>query len=594
MKKDMKNNKQRLSIVMVGHVDHGKSTILGRLLSEAGALPKGKLEQIKEYCRTNAREFEYAYLLDALKEEQAQGITIDSARIFFKLEDKEFICIDAPGHVEFIKNMVTGASRADAAFIVIDAKEGIKENSRRHGYLLSFLGVKQVVVLINKMDIIDYSEEQYRNIAENFDSFLSGLGIKPLEYIPVSGRNGDNLVSLSDMTPWYSGPSVKEAFLAFSNYSTRLEYPFRLPVQDVYKFTRLGDNRRIIAGTVETGTLKKGDHVKVFPSGAESTVANIETLYPPGPDEVSAGIATGITLTDSIYVKRGELLAKEEDPPSVAYSFRVSLFWLAPQPLIKEKKYILRLNASREAVYLTDIISVVDSSELSTESNRDYIGQYDISECILSTVKPVAFDLYSSNPYTGRFVIIDQYEISGGGVILETIGSSHIDKHVDMRESAWRKNQISPICRGQRFSQKPQVILFTGKNLEELDRYAKELGKRLFNKGWNSYYLAMDNLLRGIDYDILSSDREEHLLRLGELLRLLYDTGLVVLTVIVDADIYEIELLKKISQPAKLMIIDTDSNLPANMSDFKLERNADISVLDGLLRKKSIIEEYNI
>ena len=245
--------REQMNVVIVGHVDHGKSTVIGRLLADTGALPDGRLEQVRDLCRRTARPFEYAFLLDALKDQQAQGITIDAARCFFKSASRDYIIIDAPGHVEFLKNMVSGASRAEAALLVIDAKEGVRENSRRHGFLLSMLGIPQLVVLVNKMDLAGYDAGAFQRIRTEYEAFLQGIGVRAQAFVPVSDFHGDNLVTPSEAMPWYDGPSVLQVIDGFTRAAPPAERPFRLPVQDVYKFTEDGDDRRIFAGTVAAG-----------------------------------------------------------------------------------------------------------------------------------------------------------------------------------------------------------------------------------------------------------------------------------------------------------------------------------------------------
>jgi bifunctional enzyme CysN/CysC len=224
-------SKEFFKIVIVGHVDHGKSTIIGRLLSDTGSLPEGKLEQVKETCRRNSRPFEYAFLLDALKNEQKQGITIDMARCFFKTKKRNYLIIDAPGHIEFLKNMVTGAARAEAALLVIDANEGIKENSKRHGYILSMLGVKQIAVIVNKFDLVEYSRDVYEQIKEEYSKFLENIGVKPLSFIPASGRLGDNMIEKSPSIPWFDGPTILEQIDLFIQKPEKENQPFRMPVR---------------------------------------------------------------------------------------------------------------------------------------------------------------------------------------------------------------------------------------------------------------------------------------------------------------------------------------------------------------------------
>ncbi|MCK5687042.1 GTP-binding protein, partial [bacterium] len=265
-----------LNIVFAGHVDHGKSTVIGRMLADTGSLPKGKLEQIKESCRKNSKPFEYAFLLDALKDEQSQGITIDSARCFFKTESREYQIIDAPGHIEFLKNMVTGAARADAAILVIDAEEGVKENSRRHGYLLHMLGIRQAIILVNKMDLVDFNQEVFDRIVDEYSDFADEIDLKVNSFIPVSGMTGDNIISGSKKMNWFSGKSMLDSLEDFDSVSTMINGPLRMPVSDVYKFTRSGDNRRIIAGTIFSGSIKVGDDIIFYPSGKKGKVKTLE------------------------------------------------------------------------------------------------------------------------------------------------------------------------------------------------------------------------------------------------------------------------------------------------------------------------------
>ena len=262
----------RMNIVIVGHVDHGKSTLLGRLYADTGSLPEGKLEKIQGICRQQGKEFEYAFLFDAFLEEQQQGITIDTARTFFSWEGRQYIIIDAPGHKEFLKNMVSGAARAEAALLVIDALEGVKEQSKRHGLLLSMLGVSQVNVVVNKMDLVNYREDIFRGIEKEYREFLAQLKVVPQFVIPVSAKQGDNIANPSAQTPWYEGPTVLESLARFSSDAARQHESLRFPIQDVYKF----DARRILAGRVATGTIKVGDRVVFAPSNKSAIVQTIE------------------------------------------------------------------------------------------------------------------------------------------------------------------------------------------------------------------------------------------------------------------------------------------------------------------------------
>ncbi|HWN67184.1 MAG TPA: GTP-binding protein, partial [Haliangium sp.] len=271
--------RETMNVVIVGHVDHGKSTLVGRLLADTGTLGDGKLEKIRAVCKQQGKVFEYAFLLDALEEEQGQGITIDSARVFFRTERRDYIIIDAPGHIEFLKNMVSGAARAEAAVLLIDAKEGVRENSRRHGYLLSMLGIKQIVVAVNKIDLLGYEREAFEGIVREYRAFLGEVGVEPTHFVPISAREGDFVATRTPNLAWFDGPTILEAMDGFAKKRPSGELPLRMPVQDVYKFNERGDDRRIIVGRVESGTLRMGDRVMFSPSYKTTTIESVQTFH---------------------------------------------------------------------------------------------------------------------------------------------------------------------------------------------------------------------------------------------------------------------------------------------------------------------------
>jgi bifunctional enzyme CysN/CysC len=412
----------RMDIVIVGHVDHGKSTVIGRLLADTGSLPDGKLESIREYCARNSRPFEYAFLLDALKDEQAQGITIDTARTFFKSAKRDYVIIDAPGHIEFLKNMVTGAARAEAAVLVIDAKEGIQENSKRHGYLLSMLGIKQIVVAVNKMDLVDYSRQAFEDIRDEYVAFLARIGATPRFFVPLAAFPGENMVGPSDKMPWYKGPDLLSAVDAFEKAPSKDAQPFRLPVQDVYKFTAGGDDRRITSGRVESGTVRVGDKVIFYPSGKGSTVKTIEVFNAAPREAVEAGWSTGVTLASQLYVGRGEIMARADEPaPQVSDRIRTNIFWMGRAPLRMGKDYLLKLGTAKVPARLEHINYKIDASETGGDGTTDMVERHDVADCVLQLRKPIAFDPTASLEATGRFVIVDDFEIAGGGIIREAL-----------------------------------------------------------------------------------------------------------------------------------------------------------------------------
>jgi len=542
-------DRRDMSIVIVGHVDHGKSTIIGRLLADTGSLPQGKLEQVREMCRRNSKPFEYAFLLDALKDERDQGITIDSARVFFKTALRRYIIIDAPGHVEFLKNMVTGASRAEAALLVIDASEGIRENSKRHGYMLSMLGIRQITVLINKMDLVNYDERAFLELKEAYEQFLESINVRASSFIPVSGMHGDNIALRSPAMPWYRGKTVLETLDGFSNQPLPVNKPFRMPVQGVYRFTENNDRRRIIAGTVETGRLSVGDTVVFYPSGKQSRVKTIEAFNAPLPKTVEAGQATGFTLEEQIYVRRGEIAAHAGEPrPRVTTRLRANLFWLGKSPMTKDKRYILKLGTARAGARLSEILHVLDASDLRS-LDKEKIDPHDVAECILELETAIAFDTNDAIPQTSRFVIVDGYEISGGGIIQEALEDkqSWVREKVLVRNARWERSEISPEERAEKYNQKATLILITGRRDAGKKPTARALEKRLFRDGKFVYFLGIGNLLYGVDADLKWSSnnhREEHIRRLAEVANVMLDAGMILIVTATELTQDDIDLMR--------------------------------------------------
>ena len=382
-----------MNIVIVGHVDHGKSTVVGRLLHDTGSLPDGRIEQVRRNCERSGKPFEYAFLIDALRDEQAQGITIDAARVFFRSARRRYIIIDAPGHVEFLKNMISGAARAEAAILVIDAREGVRENSRRHGFMTAMLGIRQILVVVNKMDLVGYDQSVFAAIHEEYAAFLAEIQATPLGFVPVSGRHGDNLVAPSPRTPWYDGPPLLERIDALDSAGPETEHALRLPVQDVYKFPVRGDDARIIAGTITTGRVAVGDTVEFLPSGKRSRVRSIEGFEIPPTREAAAGAATGVTLTEELYVRPGEVMYRVgEAMPRVGTTFRANLFWLDRNPLVRGRRYLLKLASTRVTVHVKEIVQVLDADTLERTNAKQHVGRHEVAECVLETHKPIAFD----------------------------------------------------------------------------------------------------------------------------------------------------------------------------------------------------------
>jgi bifunctional enzyme CysN/CysC len=595
--------REQMNIVVVGHVDHGKSTVIGRLLADTGSLPQGKLAQVKAMCEHSARPFEYAFLLDALKEEQAQGITIDTARCFFKTEKRDYIIIDAPGHVEFLKNMVSGAARAEAALLVIDAHEGIQENSRRHGYLISMLGLRQLVVIVNKMDLVDYDRSLFDSVSTEYSAFLGHLGIKPLAFIPISARNGDNLAIHSDTMPWYAGRTVLEHVDAFAKQDDERHKPFRMPVQDVYKFTEAGDDRRIIAGTIETGEISVGDPVVFMPSAKKSAIVSIEGFYIPGGQTVSAGNATGFTLKDELYLPRGEIMCRAHDRlPLVDTRLRANIFWMARAPMVRDRKYKLKIATARVTVRLVEVLSSIDATDLSSSKGKQQVDRHDVAECVLETTRPIAFDPIDDIQATGRFVVVDNYDIAGGGIIIAGMSDkrSVIDDHIHKRERHWDTGMVTSADRQRLFGHKAKFIVITGG--AGGGPIAKQLERRLIDSKNAAYYLSPANLAEGLDADVLDEQeqREEQIRRLGELARILTDSGMLFITALGDADGYDLGLLARLTAPNEFLHVSLNGRAEINGGEGRIVLESDIAPTDavdrifGKLTREEIIPEYVI
>lgn len=596
-------NNQQMSIVVTGHVDHGKSTVIGRLLADTHSLPQGKIEQVKADCAKNSKPFEYAFLLDALKDEQTQGITIDSARCFFKSKKREYIIIDAPGHIEFLKNMVSGAARAEAAILVIDAKEGVRENSRRHGYVIGMLGIKQIAVCVNKMDLVDYDKDTFDRIVDEYSQFLKHINLQPKCFIPASGREGETIVSASSKMPWYQGPTVLEALDNFEKEQIDLAKPFRFSVQDIYKFTAEGDDRRIIAGRPETGSVSVGDEVIFLPSRKRSRIATIEGFNTAKQKSVGAGQSTGFTLDTQIYIKPGELMCRtDQSQPTLSSQLKVNIFWLGRHPMIKSKRYKMKLAGTRMPVWLREVNTVLDASKLTTETNRQQVERHDVAECIIETLKPVAFDTVYEVAQTSRFVIIDNYEIAGGGSILGTaeMTTDRIGEHVRRREQNWEHSDLTPGMRAGRYGQRSALVLITGPAETGKGSLGRALETHLFNSGRYVYYLGISNSLLGIDADIKDvGERDEYLRRLGEISHLFTNAGVILITAISDLDDYELEMIETLNQPNECVVINVGENrFTRKKVDLEVtdatDRDAALRKIKQLLQSKAYLIEYQV
>ncbi|VAX16677.1 Sulfate adenylyltransferase subunit 1 / Adenylylsulfate kinase [hydrothermal vent metagenome] len=417
--------KERMNIVIVGHVDHGKSTLVGRLLADTESLPKGKLDFVKKQCEKNSKPFEYAFLLDALVDEQNQGITIDTARVFFESSRREYIIIDAPGHIEFLKNMISGAARAEAALLLIDADEGIAENSRRHAYMLSLLGIKQIAVVVNKMDLVDYNQNVFNKIKLEYTKYLKSISIEATNFIPISAREGINLIDISPLTDWYEGASLLEIVDSFTKEKTLDEKPLRMYLQGIYKFDGHKNKKRIYAGSINSGKVNIGDRIGFLPSGKSSIVNSVEIYNKSGITSAKTGQAIGLTLKEEIYVNETDLVYKlDERNPEFSDRVLANIFWMSNDPLRSGKSYKLKIGTQQFDVLIEQIQNVLHTADLDKVNSNELVNKHEAAKCVLKLRNRIPFDLVEQNVHTSRFVLVDKFDIVGGGMIIKNMEDS--------------------------------------------------------------------------------------------------------------------------------------------------------------------------
>ena len=402
-----------LSFVIVGHVDHGKSTLIGRLLYDTESLPPDKIEEVKKASADQGRQTEFAYLLDHLEEERKQGITIDTTQVFFKTDKRRYVIIDAPGHVEFVKNMITGASQAEAAVLIVDVAEGVKEQTKRHSYMLSLLGLNQVVVVINKMDLVDFSQEHFNKVRKDISQWLQSIGVQPLLYIPISAINGDNIAAKSDKMPWYTGPTFLESMDTLKNKQPAVDKDLIFPVQDVYKV----DEKRINAGRVEAGTIKQGDKIKILPIGQDTTVKSIEKFLE-NTTEAVAGESIGITTSDSVFLDRGNIICGPDKEPLLTDTINASMFWMSKQDFNQDQKLQIRCATQQTSCKVQNIKRRINSSTLEViAEDSDVVKNLEVAKVTIKTKKPVCIKDFNDVQELGRFVLVRDENICAGGII---------------------------------------------------------------------------------------------------------------------------------------------------------------------------------
>ncbi len=554
---------EQLKIVIVGHVDHGKSTFVGRLFHDTASLPEGKLDQLRKVAERRGVPFEWANLMDALQAERDQNITIDTTQIWFHTPKRQYVIIDAPGHKEFLKNMVTGAAHAEAALLLIDAQEGIQENSRRHGYLLHLLGIRQIAVLVNKLDLVGFSADRFHAIETEYRAWLRNVGVEPRIFLPLSAREGDNVARRSPQMPWWKGPTVLEALDAFEVAAPAENQSLRFPIQDIYRF----DERRILAGRVESGTLRVGDRLTFFPGNKSSVVKTIERWNAPSSDLASTGESIGITLTEQLFVERGNVAAHDSAPPLELNHFKARVFWLGREPLRPGRKYRLKLATQEAECEIQSIDRVLDASTLATlpaANGKPAVGRHEVGELTVRTRKLIAFDPVSQLVPTGRFVLVDGFDVAGGGIVVDDVYPRRtLSTDLKAENLFWSHGKVTHAHRTRRNGHPGVVVWLTGLSGSGKSTLATELERELFHAGKHAYVLDGDNVRHGLNSDLGFSprDRKENIRRLGEVAKLLADAGVITITAFISPYREDRDLARRMMAPGRFVEVYVNAPL---------------------------------
>ncbi|HVM79348.1 MAG TPA: adenylyl-sulfate kinase [Stellaceae bacterium] len=521
-----------LKLVVVGHVDHGKSTLIGRLLHEMEALPAGKAEELKRVSERRGVPIEWSFALDTFQAERDEAVTIDTTRFWLRLPERDVVIIDAPGHREFLANMVSGAAGAEAALLVVDASEGMREQTRRHAYLLRLLGLQQVAVVVNKLDLVGFSETRFRSLEREARDFLGEIGVVPRLVLPISARHGDNLRTLSPNMPWHRGPTLIEALQAFEGGISGAAQPLRLPIQDVYR----QDDRRILVGRIESGHLVVGDRLLFSPSNKLARIKALEAWPGPEPAHASAGQSVGITLDRPLFVERGEIASHPEDAPPLSNVFHATLFWLGAEPLAAGRTYRLHLATAEAPVTVERVEHVIDTDSLAP-SVSETVQRDQVAEVILRSRALLAIDEHGRLPRTSRFVLRANGDTIAGGL-------ASLRDYPDQRRSITvRAENVTPVshkvtadARAERIGHRGGVLWFTGLSGAGKSTLAMAVEQHLFRKGYSVYVLDGDNIRSGLNANLGFSpeDRVENIRRVGEVAALFADAGILCITAFIS------------------------------------------------------------
>jgi bifunctional enzyme CysN/CysC len=574
--------KSLLRFITCGSVDDGKSTLIGRLLYESKMLFEDQLAAIERDSKkwgTQGGDIDFALLVDGLAAEREQGITIDVAYRFFSTDRRKFIVADTPGHEQYTRNMITGASTADVAVILIDARRGVLTQSRRHSYLVSLIGIKKVVLAVNKMDLVDYSEQRFNEIVESYGQFARQIGLSDITPIPLSALKGDNMLEPSPHTPWYHGPTLMAFLETCEVDESRLQTtPFRMPVQWV---NRPNLDFRGFAGQIAAGMIKPGDRVRVLPSGRESTVARIVTLNGDLPMAV-AGQSVTITLTDEIDISRGDILATKQAPPEVADQFEATVVWMSDEPLLPGRPYLLKVGSQTVSATVTEPKYKVNVNTMEHLAAKK-LELNEIGVVNLAFDRPIAFDPYTVNHDTGGFILVNRLTNNtvGAGMLHFALRRSHNIhmQHVD----------VDKVARAASKGQRPGVLWFTGLSGAGKSTIANLVEKKLHAIGRHTYLLDGDNLRHGLNKDLgfTEADRVENIRRVAEVTKLMVDAGLIVMTAFISPFRAERAMARSLVAEGEFIEIHVDTPLEvAEDRDvkglYKKARRGEISNFTGI------------
>ncbi len=547
--------KSMLRFITCGSVDDGKSTLIGRLLWDSKMIFEDQLAALEADSKrvgTQGQEIDYALLLDGLQAEREQGITIDVAYRFFSTDKRKFIVADTPGHEQYTRNMVTGASTADVAVILIDARKGILTQTRRHSYLVSLVGIRNVVLAINKMDLVDYAEETFQRICAEYRDFASELGFEEITSIPLSALKGDNIIEHSEQTPWYAGPTMMSYLETVKLANDVSDKPFRMPVQWV---NRPDLDFRGFCGTLASGIIRPGDEVVVPASGQKSRVARIVTMDG-DLDEAIAGQSVTLTLEDEIDVSRGDLLATPVARPDHSDQFEAHLVWMHEDALLPGRSYLLKTGSTTVPAQITQLKHKINVNTLQQEPGKT-LALNEVGVCNLSLSKTVSFDPYQENRTTGNFILIDRFTNA-------TVGAGMVDFSLRRASNIhWQSIDIDKDARAALKGQKSRVLWFTGLSGAGKSTIANLVEKKLHSLGKHTYILDGDNVRHGLNRDLgfTDADRVENIRRVGETAKLMADAGLIVLVSFISPFKSERQLARDLLEPGEFVEVFVDTPL---------------------------------